>query len=141
MPRLAVVPTELTVSVSSASTASIAHGRPDDRRGEMPHLQALLAGGAHAVLRAEAEQVARASSGPRSPPAAGPGQGIRSTGARRLPGMRVPMPLDGRRSVRRALGTANDLAAARAAQPATSVLRGAKTFWNVASRRACAWAR
>ena len=78
-------------------------------RGEMPHLQALLAGGAHAVLRAEPEQVpaivwTTIATG-RGPEA----HGIRSTGARRLPGMRVPMPLTGDDPFARALGTATDL--------------------------------
>jgi hypothetical protein len=61
--------------------------------------------------------------------------GIRSTGARRLPGMRVPMPITGNDAFARALETATDLLRLGRPQPATSVLRGAKTFWNVASEK------
>ena len=83
-------------------------------RGEMPRLQALLTGGAHAILRAEPEQVpaivwTTIATG-RGPEA----HGIRSTGARRLPGMRVPMPLTGRRSVRSRAGDGHGPPAARA---------------------------
>jgi hypothetical protein len=104
-------------------------------RGEMPHLQALLAAGAQATLRAEPEQVpaivwTTIATG-RGPEA----HGIRSTGARRLPGMSVPVPLGADDPFARALGTASDLLRLGRAQPATSVLRRAKTFWNVASEK------
>src|SRR4029453_1421994 len=61
--------------------------------------------------------------------------GIQSAGARRFAGMRTPVALgeDGR--LQRALGAAADLLRLTRSQPATSVLRGAKTFWNVASEK------
>src|SRR5207244_7134846 len=104
-------------------------------RGEMPYLQALLAGGAHAVLRPDPEQVpaivwTTIATG-RGPEA----HGIHSTGARRLPGMRMPMPITGNDPFARALRSATDVLRLGRAQPATSVLRGAKTFWNVASEK------
>jgi hypothetical protein len=104
-------------------------------RGEMPYLQALLASGAHAVLRAEPEQVpaivwTTIATG-RGPEA----HGIHSTGGRRLPGMRMPMPITGDDPFARALRSATDVLRLGRAQPATSVLRGAKTFWNVASEK------
>ena len=61
--------------------------------------------------------------------------GIQSAGARRLAGMRTPVAMGEAGRFARALGAAADLLRLTRAQPATSVLRGAKTFWNVASEK------
>ena len=134
-PDFAVVPTGLRVRVLGIDGLDRRMADQMIGRGEMPHLQALLAGGAHATLRAEPEQVpaivwTTIATG-RGPEA----HGIRSTGARRLPGMSLPMPVAGDDPFARALGTATDLLRLGRAQPATSVLRRAKTFWNVASEK------
>ena len=134
-PDFAVVPTGLKVRVLGID--GLDRGMADQMitRGEMPRLQELLGGGAHAVLRAEREQVpaivwTTIATG-RGPEA----HGIHSTGARRLPGMRMPMPITGDDPFARALRSATDVLRLGRAQPATSVLRGAKTFWNVASEK------
>jgi len=134
-PDFAVVPTGLQVRVLGVDGLDRRMAEQMIARGEMPHLQALLAEGAHAVLRAEREQVpaivwTTIATG-RGPEA----HGIHSTGARRLPGMRTPMPISGDDPFARALRSATDLLRLGRAQPATSVLRGAKTFWNVASEK------
>ena len=134
-PDFAVVPTGLQVRVLGIDGLDRRMTDQMIARGEMPHLQALLAEGAHAVLRAEPEQVpaivwTTIATG-RGPEA----HGILSTGARRLPGMRMPMPITGDDPFARALRSATDLLRLGRAQPATSVLRGAKTFWNVASEK------
>ena len=104
-------------------------------RGEMPHLQALLASGAHAPLRPEPEQVPAivwtTIATARGPDA----HGIQAAGARHLPGMRTPVPLAGETRFSRAVGTAADLLRLTRTRPASSVLRGAKAFWNVASEK------
>jgi hypothetical protein len=134
-PDFAVLPTGVRVRVLGVDGLDRRMAEQMIARGEMPRLQGLLAQGAHAVLRAEPEQVpaivwTTIATG-RGPEA----HGIRSTGARRLPGMRVPMPITGDDAFARALGTATDLLRLGRPQPATSVLRGAKTFWNVASEK------
>lgn len=103
--------------------------------GEMPNLLALAATGARARLTVEPEQVpaivwTTIATG-RGPEA----HGIHSVGARRLPGMRTPVPLAEDSAFTRALGAATDLLRLTHAQPAGSVLREAKTFWNVASEK------
>jgi len=134
-PDFAVVPTGLQVRVLGIDGLDRRMVDQMIARGEMPYLQALLAGGAHAVLRAEPEQVpaivwTTIATG-RGPEA----HGIHSTGARRLPGMRMPMPITGDDPFARALRSAMDVLRLGRAQPASSVLRGAKTFWNVASEK------
>ena len=134
-PDFAVVPTALRVRLLGLDGLDRAMADQMISRGEMPHLQALLSAGAHATLRPEPEQVpaivwTTIATG-RGPEA----HGIRSTGARRLPGMSVPVPLGADDPFARALGTASDLLRLGRAQPATSVLRRAKTFWNVASEK------
>jgi len=134
-PDFAVVPTGVRVRVLGIDGLDRRMADQMIARGEMPRLQALLAAGAHAVLRAEPEQVpaivwTTIATG-RGPEA----HGILSTGARRLPGMRMPMPIGGDDPFARALRSATDLLRLGRAQPATSVLRGAKTFWNVASEK------
>ncbi len=103
-PDFAVVPTGLQVRVLGIDGLDRRMADQMIARGEMPYLQALLAGGAHAVLRTEPEQV----------PA---------------------MPITGDDPFARALRSATDVLRLGRAQPATSVLRGAKTFWNVASEK------
>jgi hypothetical protein len=134
-PDFAVVPTGLQVRVLGVDGLDRRMTDQMIARGEMPHLQALLAEGAHALLRAEREQVpaivwTTIATG-RGPEA----HGILSTGARRRPGLRMPMPITGDDPFARALRSATDLLRLGRAQPATSVLRGAKTFWNVASEK------
>jgi hypothetical protein len=134
-PDFAVVPTGLQLRVLGIDGLDRRMAEQMIARGEMPHLQALLSEGAHGVLRAEPEQVpaivwTTIATG-RGPEA----HGILSTGARRLPGMSVPMPITGDDPFARALRSATDLLRLGRAQPATSVLRGAKTFWNVASEK------
>jgi hypothetical protein len=134
-PDFAVVPTGLHVRVLGVDGLDRRMAEQMIARGELPHLRTLLAAGAHAVLRPEPEQVpaivwTTIATG-RGPEA----HGIHSTGARRLPGMRVPMPISGDDPFARALRTATDLLRLGRAQPATSVLRGSKTFWNVASEK------
>jgi hypothetical protein len=104
-------------------------------RGQMPALAALMAGGAVAPLRSEPEQVpaivwTTVATG-RGPEA----HGIRSAGARRLAGMRTPVPLGEAGAFSRALGTAADLVRISRSQPATAVLREVKAFWNVAAEK------
>jgi hypothetical protein len=104
-------------------------------RGEMPRLAALLAAGTRATLATEAEQVppivwTTIATG-RGPEA----HGIRSTGSRRLVGMRTPVDVAGEGAFARALGSAGDLLRISRPQPATSVLRGVKAVWNVASEK------
>jgi hypothetical protein len=105
-------------------------------RGAMPQLQALLATGACGRLRAEPEQVPAivwttiaTARGPES-------HGVSSASARRLAGMRTPVPVAADRgALLSALVAAADLLRITRSQPATAVLRGAKTFWNVASEK------
>jgi hypothetical protein len=135
MPDFAVIPSGMRVRVLGVDGLDRRMAEQMIGRGEMPRLQVLLAQGAHAALRAEPEQVpaivwTTIATG-RGPEA----HGIRSTGARRLPGMRMPVAITDDDPFARALGAATDLLRLGRAQPATSVLRGAKTFWNVASEK------
>lgn len=131
----AVIPTGMVVRVVGIDGLDRRMAGEMIARGEMPHLQALLAASAHGPLRAEPEQVpaivwTTIATG-RGPAA----HGIHSAGARRLPGMRTPVPLAEGSSFSRALGAAADLLRLTRTQPASSVLRGAKAFWNVASEK------
>ena len=134
-PDFAVVPTGVRVRVIGVDGLDRRMADQRIARGEMPRLQALRAASARGVLRAEPEQVpaivwTTIATG-RGPEA----HGIRATGARRLPGMRGPVALSDEDPFARALGSATDLLRLGRAQPATSVLRRAKTFWNVASEK------
>lgn len=134
-PDFAVVPTGVRVRVIGIDGLDRRMALQMIGRGEMPHLQSLLATSAHGVLRAEPEQVpaivwTTIATG-RGPEA----HGIHSTGARRLPGMRTPVSMSENDPFARALGAATGLLRLGRAQPATSVLREAKTFWNVASEK------
>jgi hypothetical protein len=103
--------------------------------GELPRLEHLVETSAHARLAAEPEQVpaivwTTIATG-RGPEV----HGIRSAGARRLAGMRTSVAIGQASRFERAVGAAADVLRLTRTQPATSVLRGAKTFWNVASEK------
>jgi hypothetical protein len=102
----------------------------------MPHLHALLRGAAHGRLKAEPERVpaivwTTIATG-RGPEV----HGIRSTGARRIPGLRTPVSLaDDEGAFAAALSHATDFLRLARKEPPSAILRGAKTFWNVASEK------
>jgi hypothetical protein len=134
-PDFAVVPTGLRVRVLGVDGLD---GRMVDQlrsRGDLPRLDALVRSGARARLGVEPEQVpaivwTTIATG-RGPEV----HGIQSAGARRLAGMRTAVALGETGRFERAVGAAADLLRLTRSQPATSVLRGAKTFWNVASEK------
>ena len=133
-PDFAVVPTGLRVVLLGIDGLEARMAEQMASAGEMPHLRALLDAGARGRLATEPEQVpaivwTTIATG-RGPEA----HGIRSAGARRLAGMRGPLPVEEGRLVR-ALGTATDLLRLTSSQPPTSVLRSVKAFWNVASEK------
>jgi hypothetical protein len=105
-------------------------------RGELPALRALVAGGAHARLRAEPERVpaivwTTIATG-RGPAA----HGILAADTRRITGLRTPVSLDAEAGAfASALARATDLVRLTRAQPASAALRSVKTFWNVASEK------
>jgi hypothetical protein len=135
-PDFAVVPTGLRVRVVGVDGLDLRMAEQMLGRGEMPRLAALLASGAHGRLRVEAERVpaivwTTVATG-RGPEA----HGIRSVEGRRLPGMSRPVALgqgDGRFAA--AVAAAADLLRITRTEPPTSVLRGVKAFWNVASEK------
>ncbi len=134
-PAFAVVPTGLRVTVLGIDGLERRMAEQMVARGEMPHLAALLARGAHARLSAEPEHVpaivwTTIATG-RGPEA----HGIRSIGSRRLAGMTTPVSVADEGSFVRALGAATDLLRLTRAEAPTSVLRGVKAFWNVASEK------
>ena len=131
----AVVPTGLRVRLVAVDGLDGAMAEHMMGRGELPRLAHLLAQGAHGPLRAEPQPVpalvwTTVATG-RGPEA----HGIQSTGARRLLGMRVPVALDDQGRFARAVTRAADLLRLTRAQAPTSVLRGVKTLWNVASEK------
>jgi hypothetical protein len=131
----AVRPTGVTVRLLAVDGLDRRLAEEMIARGDMPNLQALIAAGAHGPLRPEPEQVpaivwTTIATG-RGPAA----HGIHSAGARHLPGMRTPVPLADESRLSRAVGVATDLLRLTRTRPASSVLRGAKTFWNVASEK------
>jgi hypothetical protein len=134
-PDFAVVPTGLCVRVLGIDGLDRRMAEERMARGEMPHLAALVARGARAVLLPEPEHVpaivwTTLATG-RGPEA----HGIRATGTRRLAGMRTPVALGDEGALARGLTTAADLLRLSHTQPASAVLRQAKTFWNVASEK------
>lgn len=133
-PDFAVLPTGLHVRVLALDGLEGRLTRVLLERGELPHLQALLAQAAWGRLRAEPERIpaivwTTLATG-RGPEA----HGIQAVGVRRLPGMRTPVPATENALVQ-TLGTALDLLRLTRTQPPTSVLRSVKTFWNVASEK------
>jgi hypothetical protein len=135
-PDYAVIPTGLRIRVLAIDGLERRMTDQMLARGEMPELARLLARGAHGRLTAEPERIpaivwTTVATG-RGPEA----HGIQSAGARRLAGMRTAVSLDsaGGRFAS-ALGTATDLLRITRTGPPTSVLRGVKTFWNVAAER------
>ena len=134
-PDFAVVPTGLRVRVLGIDGLDPRMVDQLRSRGELPRLDALLRSGAHARLSAEPEHVpaivwTTVATG-RGPEV----HGIQSAGARRLAGMRTPVAIGEASRFERAVGAAADVLRLTRTQPATSVLRGAKTFWNVASEK------
>lgn len=134
-PDFAVIPSGVRVRVLAIDGLEWDMTAQSLARGDMPRLGAALRAGAGARLDAEPEQVpaivwTTVATG-RGPEA----HGIQSTGTRRLAGMRTPVALDQQGAFSHALGAAADLLRVGRAQPATSVLREAKAFWNVASEK------
>jgi hypothetical protein len=135
-PDFAVVPTGVRVRVLAVDGLERRMTEQMLERGDMPHLQVLLRDGAHGRLRAEPERVpaivwTTIATG-RGPEV----HGIRSTGARRIPGLRTRLDAEddaGRFAA--ALSQATELLGLVRREPPTSLLRGAKTFWNVASEK------
>jgi Type I phosphodiesterase / nucleotide pyrophosphatase len=135
-PDFAVVPTGLRVRVIGIDGLERRMTDQMRERGDMPHLEILLRGAAHGRLKAEPERVpaivwTTIATG-RGPEV----HGIRSSGARRIPGLRTPLSLEEDESpFAAALSQATDLLRLARREPPTAVLRGAKTFWNVASEK------
>ncbi len=135
-PDFAVVPTGLRVRIVAVDGLERGMAEQMMARGEMPALASLVAGGAHAALRAEPERVpaivwTTIATG-RGPEA----HGIRSPESRRVAGLRTPVGLDGERSpFASALGAATDLLRLTRKQPPSAALRSVKAFWNVASEK------
>jgi hypothetical protein len=133
-PDYAAVPTGLHVRVLGIDGLESSMTGRMLSEGRMPHLKALLAHSARAPLTVEPQQVpaivwTTIATG-RGPEV----HGILATGSRRLPGMRRPLPIEPG-PFSSALTQATDLLRLTRRQPPTSVLRGAKTFWNVASEK------
>jgi len=134
-PDFAVLPTGLHLLVLGID--GFEHDMLEQRlrAGEMPHLKALLQRSAWGPLRAEPERVpalvwTTIATG-RGPEA----HLIRSTGGRRLLGMRRPVAVGGEGPFFRGLAATADLLKITRRQPPSSALRGAKTFWGVASEK------
>jgi len=135
-PDFAVVPTGLRVRVIGVDGLDRRMADQLIGRGEMPRLAALLASGARGRLKPEAERVpaivwTTVATG-RGPEA----HGIRSVEGRRLPGMSRPVALgQGEGRFTAAVAAAAELLRITRTEPPTSVLRGVKAFWNVASEK------
>ncbi len=135
-PDFAVVPTGQRVRVLGIDGLDRRMAAQMIERSEMPHLQALLREAAQGRLRAEPERVpaivwTTIATG-RGPEV----HGIRSTGARRITGLRTPVSLDDEEGTfLAALSRAGDFLRLARREPPSAILRGAKTFWNVASEK------
>jgi hypothetical protein len=135
-PDFAVVPTGLRIRVLGIDGLERRMTEQMTARGEMPHLRALLDRGASGRLRAEPERVpaivwTTIATG-RGPEA----HGIQATSARRVAGLRTPLAIGASEGkVAAALARATDVLRLTRSEPATSVLRGVKAFWNVASEK------
>jgi hypothetical protein len=135
-PDFAVIPTGLRVRVLGIDGLERRMTEQMTARGEMPKLAALLARGASGRLRAEPERVpaivwTTIATG-RGPEA----HGIQATSARRVAGLRTPLAFGtGEGPIAAALTRTTDVLRLTRNEPATSVLRGVKAFWNVASEK------
>ena len=134
-PDFAVVPTGVRLRVVGIDGLERRMTEQMLTRGEMPRLGALLAGSASGRLVAEPERVpaivwTTVATG-RGPDA----HGIRSTGARRIAGLKTTWAVGEEGPFSSALGPAADLLRLSAPEPPSAVLRSAKTFWNVASEK------
>jgi hypothetical protein len=135
-PDYTVVPTGLRVRVLGIDGLERRMTEQLLGRGEMPHLRALLATAAQGRLRAEPERVPALVWTTIATGRGAAAHGIQSADARRIPGLRTPVSLDTTSNpFVSALGRATDLLRLTRAEPPTSVLRGIKTFWNVASEK------
>jgi hypothetical protein len=134
-PDFAVVPTGLRVRLIAIDGLERRMSAQLAERGDMPHLARLLAQGASARLRAEPERVpaivwTTVATG-RGPEA----HGIQAPSARRIAGLRNPVAVKEDGALAGALARTADVLRLSRAEPASSVLRGVKTFWNVASEK------
>jgi hypothetical protein len=134
-PDFAVVPTALRLRVIAVDGLQYAMARDLAAAGEMPNLAAMMATGAHGRLRAEPERVpaivwTTIATG-RGPAA----HGIDAPDARRVVGLRTAVSVGADGPFASALARATDLLRLTEATPPSGILRGAKTFWNVASEK------
>jgi Type I phosphodiesterase / nucleotide pyrophosphatase len=135
-PDFAVIPTGLRVRVLGIDGLERRMTEQMTGRGEMPNLKALLERGARARLRAEPERVpaivwTTIATG-RGPEA----HGIQATSARRVAGLRTALAIGATEGpIAAALARTTDVLRLTRSEPATSVLRGVKAFWNVASEK------
>lgn len=133
-PDFAVVPSGVRVRLLGLDGLDPRLARQLVAKGELPQLARLMARSAQAPLAVEPERVpaivwTTIATG-RGPEA----HGIQSAGVRRLAGMRTPVSA-GEGRVFAALGAVTDLLRLTRAQPPSALLRGVKTFWNVASEK------
>jgi hypothetical protein len=135
-PDFAVIPTGLRVRVLGIDGLERRMTEQMTDRGEMPHLKSLFGRGARGRLRAEPERVpaivwTTIATG-RGPEA----HGIQATSARRVAGLRTPLAFGaGEGPIAAALARTTDVLRLTRSEPATSVLRGVKAFWNIASEK------
>jgi hypothetical protein len=135
-PDFAVIPSGLRVRVLGIDGLERGMAESMIARGEMPQLQALLAAGARGSMKVEPERVpaivwTTMATG-RGPEA----HGIQSLGARRLAGLRTPLVVEREPGpFLSALTAAADLLRLTHREPASSGLRSAKTFWNIAAEK------
>jgi hypothetical protein len=135
-PDFAVVPTGIRVRVLGIDGLERRMSEQMTGRGEMPNLKALLDRGARASLRAEPERVpaivwTTIATG-RGPEA----HGIQAASARRVAGLRTPFAFGASEGpIAAAVARTTDVLRLTRSEPATSVLRGVKALWNVASEK------
>lgn len=134
-PDFAVVPTGLRVRLVGIDGLEERMAEQMLTRGDMPNLAALMQQGARGRLRAEPERVpaivwTTIATG-RGPEA----HGIQSTGSRRLAGMRAGVAVGANDGLIARFAAATDLLRLTRTDPPSSVLRGAKALWNVASEK------
>jgi hypothetical protein len=133
-PDFAVIPTGLRVRVLGVDGLERRMTEQMTSRGEMPHLRALLDRGAQGRLLAEPQRVpalvwTTIATG-RGPEA----HGIQAASARRVAGLRTPLALGPSEGpLAAALARTTDVLRLTRSEPATSMLRAVKAFWNIAS--------